>query len=63
MSRWKLNEKTDRLLTSVLFQLVDLGKGAAAEAVEEKLRMGCPLDIVLWRLQYLGIEERLPVEE
>lgn len=37
---------------------MDLGKGAAAEAVEEKLTMGSPMG----RLKSLRMEEK-PVEE
>lgn len=53
-----MNEKTERLLTLVLFQLTDLGKGAAAEVVGKKLSMGCPMS----RLKCLRMEKP-PVEE
>lgn len=52
-------EKTERLLILVLFQLIDLGKGAAAEALGKKLSIGCPMS----RLKCLRMEEKPPVEE
>lgn len=43
----------------VLLLLIGLGKGAAPEAVEEKLGMGSPTG----RLKSLRMEEKLLVEE